>query len=312
MWFSRRHVGSGSTFARGNLKFATSLSDRVHWPRRGLRAGRIASLRCSWPLRITCFDCRVAFSRGVAMAAFRPAARRAKIRKLIFIGFDGLDPRLTERWMAEGKLPNLARLRETGGYRRLRTTYPGAVASGVVDVRHGRESGQAQHLRFSEPRASKATCRNYAMAKVRPPARKWSRPRVESRRRSEIFWTILGRHQIQSTVLRVPVTFPAEKFNGRMLSAMSTPDLKGTQGSFSLFTTAAGRRARWKAAPCRLEAARMDSRIRSKGPAALKTPFRIVRAAADRSRQAVRFVRTNSRSGSQLRFGASRASCGFC
>ena len=61
---------------------------------------------------------------------------------------------------------------------------------------------------------------------------------VESRRRSETFWKILGRHPIPSTVLRVPVTFPAEKFNGRMLSAMSTPDLKGTQGSFSLFTTA--------------------------------------------------------------------------
>ena len=26
--------------------------------------------------------------------------------------------------MAEGKLPNLARLRATGGYERLRTTYP--------------------------------------------------------------------------------------------------------------------------------------------------------------------------------------------
>jgi len=35
----------------------------------------------------------------------------------------------------------------------------------------------------------------------------------------------------------VPITFPPEKFDGRLLSAMCTPDLKGTQGSFSLFTT---------------------------------------------------------------------------
>jgi hypothetical protein len=33
---------------------------------------------------------------------FRHAARRAKIRKPIFIGFDGLGPMLTERWMGEG------------------------------------------------------------------------------------------------------------------------------------------------------------------------------------------------------------------
>ena len=38
-------------------------------------------------------------------------------------------------------------------------------------------------------------------------------------------------------MLRVPITFPPEKFNGRMLSAMCTPDLLGTQGTFALFTT---------------------------------------------------------------------------
>jgi predicted AlkP superfamily phosphohydrolase/phosphomutase len=64
-----------------------------------------------------------------------------------------------------------------------------------------------------------------------------SRPIVEMRRKSRTFWQILGEHQIASTILRVPITFPPEKFNGRMLSAMCTPDLLGTQGTFALFTT---------------------------------------------------------------------------
>jgi len=51
---------------------------------------------------------------------------------------------------------------------------------------------------------------------------------------------VLGDHGIFSTVLRVPVTFPPEKFNGVMLSAMCVPDLRGTQGSFSFFTTRKG------------------------------------------------------------------------
>ena len=57
------------------------------------------------------------------------------------------------------------------------------------------------------------------------------------RRKSRTFWNILGEHHITSTVLRVPITFPPEKFNGRIFSAMCTPDLLGTQGTFALFTT---------------------------------------------------------------------------
>ena len=49
---------------------------------------------------------------------------KPKIRKLIFLGLDGLDPRLTEQFMAEGKLPNFSRLAREGGFRRLRTTFP--------------------------------------------------------------------------------------------------------------------------------------------------------------------------------------------
>ena len=62
------------------------------------------------------------------------------------------------------------------------------------------------------------------------------------RRKSRTFWSILGDEGIDSSILRVPITFPPEKFNGRLLSAMCTPDLLGTQGSFQQFTTSqAGR-----------------------------------------------------------------------
>ena len=64
-----------------------------------------------------------------------------------------------------------------------------------------------------------------------------SRTPVEFRRKSRAFWSILGERGVDCTILRVPITFPPEKFAGRMLSAMCTPDLRGTQGSFSQFTT---------------------------------------------------------------------------
>jgi hypothetical protein len=60
---------------------------------------------------------------------------------------------------------------------------------------------------------------------------------VEALRKSKSFWSVLGKYKIFSTVLRVPITFPPEKFYGTCLSAMCTPDLRGTLGSFTLFTT---------------------------------------------------------------------------
>jgi len=174
--------------------------------------------------------------------------RRTRFGKAIFLGLDGLDPAITEKMMAEGKLPNLAQLRDTGSYRRLRTTFPAlspvawsTFATGVNPAKHNIFDFLSRDLRTYAPELSSA--------KVWPATRilrlgKWtfplSRPSVEMRRKSEPFWKILGRHAIRSTILRVPVTFPPEAFNGRELSAMCTPDLLGTQGTYSRFTGAEG------------------------------------------------------------------------
>jgi hypothetical protein len=40
------------------------------------------------------------------------------------LGFDGADAKLTEQWMNEGKLPNLAKLRDQGTFSPLRSTIP--------------------------------------------------------------------------------------------------------------------------------------------------------------------------------------------
>lgn len=154
--------------------------------------------------------------------------RRAHFKKVIFLGLDGLDPGLTEKLMAEGKLPNLSRLKDEGSYRRLRTTFPAlspvawsTFATGVNPARHNIFDFLNRDLRNYTPELSSAKVRDGA---------------IEMKRKSEPFWKILARHAVGSTILRVPVTFPPDDFDGRLLSAMATPDLLGTQGTFSLFT----------------------------------------------------------------------------
>ena len=44
--------------------------------------------------------------------------------RALILGMDGLDHRLIERWLDEGKLPNLERLRREGGFRPLTTSIP--------------------------------------------------------------------------------------------------------------------------------------------------------------------------------------------
>ncbi|HEY6844093.1 MAG TPA: alkaline phosphatase family protein, partial [Thermoanaerobaculia bacterium] len=48
----------------------------------------------------------------------------ASQQKVIVLGFDGVDAGYTQKWMDEGKLPNLAKLRAGGTFRPLRPTLP--------------------------------------------------------------------------------------------------------------------------------------------------------------------------------------------
>lgn len=135
----------------------------------------------------------------------RPAGIRR--RKVIFLGFDGLDAAITERMMAEGKLPALSRLRDTGSYRRLRTTFPPLSAVAWSTFATGVNPGK--HHVFDNPAGGFAA------------------------RKSDSFWKILGRHAVESTILRVPGSWP-ERFNGRELTTRISTEV------FSRFTSAQG------------------------------------------------------------------------
>ena len=169
--------------------------------------------------------------------------RHATVKKVIVLGLDGLDPRLTEQFIAQGKMPNFAQLQQAGSYSRLRTTFPAlspvawsTFATGVNPAKHNIFDFLNRDLRTYLPRLSTATVGRRSVRFGRF-SLGLSRAAIQSHRKSQTFWSILGRYAVPSTILRVPVSFPPEQFYGRQLSAMSTPDLRGSQGTFSWFTT---------------------------------------------------------------------------
>ena len=182
----------------------------------------------------------------MAWRAIRRVRRaRPRIKRLIVIGFDGQDPNLTDRFLEEGKLPNFQRLTGTGCYHRLGTTYPAvspvawsSFSTGTHPAKHNifdfLDRDRRTYLPLlSSTRVGKVD-RFLRIGRFRLPLQ---RAQIRLLRKSKPFWSILGERNIWSTILRVPITFPPDRFYGAQLSAMSVPDLLGTQGTFTLFTT---------------------------------------------------------------------------
>jgi predicted AlkP superfamily phosphohydrolase/phosphomutase len=64
------------------------------------------------------------------------------------------------------------------------------------------------------------------------------KPLLVNNRQGETFWEIAGRHGIRSTVIRVPATFPPDPaVNGRVLSGLGVPDIRGSIGTYSYYTS---------------------------------------------------------------------------
>jgi len=172
------------------------------------------------------------------------AYRRGPVERVVILGLDGLEPTLAEKLMAEGKLPHLARLKKDGAYARLRTTTPAISPVAWSSFMTGSEPSKHNIFDFLS-RDPRTYLPDLSSARIGRPKRTLafgrylvplSRPEIRGLRKSVPFWKILGDKGVASTILRVPITFPPEKFKGHLLSGMCAPDLKGSQGTFAFFT----------------------------------------------------------------------------
>jgi predicted AlkP superfamily phosphohydrolase/phosphomutase len=168
-----------------------------------------------------------------------PRRRRARTRRVVVIGFDGLDAGVTRELLAAGQLPNLQQLADTGSHQDLRTVLPAitpaawsSFATGVDPSGHAIFDFISRDPRTYQPILASAEILPGKRRRWRPPV-----PMLRSRRRSRAFWEILAEHRVFSTILRVPITWPPMPFRGLLLSGMSAPDLRGTQGEGTLLTT---------------------------------------------------------------------------
>jgi predicted AlkP superfamily phosphohydrolase/phosphomutase len=164
---------------------------------------------------------------------------------VVVLGLDGMDAALTAQFLAEGVLPHLAALGRKGCFGRLQTTLPAESPVAWSTFMTGCRPGKHRIFDFLVP-DRRALRPELAAGQVHAPARSFTlgpyriplgRPGLEGRRQSRPFWAVLGEHGVFSSIVRVPVTFPPERFHGVLLAGMCAPDLLGSQGTYFLFTT---------------------------------------------------------------------------
>lgn len=152
-------------------------------------------------------------------------------RKVIVLGMDGLDPRIVQRLIGEGAAPNFGRLWQEGCGGTLGTVTPSqspvvwtTLATGTNPGKHG--VFDFIHRDPKRPLPYLSVCQTGGGLRS-----KHVRPR-----QNRAFWNVLTDRGVPVTVVRWPVTFPAEEINGRMFSGLGVPGIRGTLGHYTLYT----------------------------------------------------------------------------
>jgi len=156
-------------------------------------------------------------------------------KKAIVIGLDGLEPTIVEAMLQRGELPNLARIRQSGSYSRLRTTYPAQTPVAWSSFATGTNPGGHGIFDFIS-RDPGTYLPDAALSRFERPKSAFAPPRVVNQRKGTPFWQTLSQAGVPSVVLRCPCTFPPDEVNGRMISGVGVPDIRGAQNKGTFYT----------------------------------------------------------------------------
>jgi predicted AlkP superfamily phosphohydrolase/phosphomutase len=138
--------------------------------------------------------------------------------------------------LASGELPNLARLRQQGGYAAVGTTYPALTPAAWSTFATGLNPGGHGIFEFvgRDPRTyfPILAMNRYEQRNAFLP------PKAVNSRRGTPIWEVLTRAGLPSTVVRCPCTYPADKLHGRLLAGVGVPDLRGSLGTSTFYSAA--------------------------------------------------------------------------
>jgi predicted AlkP superfamily phosphohydrolase/phosphomutase len=156
-----------------------------------------------------------------------------KYERCIILGIDGLDPQIIGELMKAGRLPNFATLANQGTFVPLQTSNPAVSPVAWSDIASG--AGPGHHGIFDFLHRDPKSYVPYLS--LRKSSTGVFGTRYKKARRCEGLWKYTSDSGMPTTVIRWPVTFPAERVTGRFLSGLGVPDLLGSEGQYVYYTT---------------------------------------------------------------------------
>jgi len=170
--------------------------------------------------------------------------KEALSKRVLVIGFDGMDPKILTRLIEEGKVPSFEKLSKMGDFLPLTSSIPSQSPVAWANFITGMNPGGHGIFDFIH-REPDSYLPFLSTSRTEPPKRtlklgSWVLPlsggKVELLRRGRAFWQILEDYSIPATIFRVPSNFPPAESKQRTISGMGTPDVLGTYGTFSFYT----------------------------------------------------------------------------
>jgi predicted AlkP superfamily phosphohydrolase/phosphomutase len=175
--------------------------------------------------------------------------------KVIIIGIDGMDPRLTASMMQEGLLPNLHKMSSAGGFRSLGTSIPPQSPVAWANFINGAGPGSHGIFDFIHRHPHEQCKPFYSAAETVPGEGYWEigdhrlqldfwpfnhkGPKTELRRQGVPFWDYLDAKGIPTTFYDLPSNYPpspSQYGHHRCLCGMGTPDVLGSYGTYQHFS----------------------------------------------------------------------------
>ncbi len=248
-WFLPAYIDPGSglqffSFLGPLLAALAGAIGLLLWPFRKMWGLFISGRKIGWLLVMAL---AVVVGGGLFLL-LRPKAAVTKAApglRVLVVGIDGMDPVITQGLMAEGKLPNFKRLAETGTFKTIQTTNPAQSPVAWSTIATGANPGEHGLFDFIW-RHEESYLPDLSLAVLEPPEKRiklfgqelaLGRSRYRSERGGIPVWSLTSEAKIPTVVVRWPVTFPPEPVEGKMLSGMGVPDIRGGQGTFSFYTS---------------------------------------------------------------------------
>jgi len=176
----------------------------------------------------------------MAAGCSRRVATRPVTNQVVVLGFDGADPGLAAKWMAAGKLPNLARLAREGTFKPLGTTNPPESPVAWASFATGLNPGGTGIYDFLKRDPQSYLPELSLVARERAKFL-WGvipikAPKVTNLRSGTPFYQVAADAGYKTTVIRMPLEFPPTKIRGgKLWAGLGVPDLRGTWGTFFYF-----------------------------------------------------------------------------